>query len=167
MRKTMNIKSKYISFLIFIVILLSITAVSASENQNITVGTADNYISENANLLQKNQIGGFFKESQLNNDSNQIQENDTESEDVSIDENSFTALYDKIKQADEVNLEHDYRFNESCDDDLENILEYYELEIDHDKLVINGFNHVIDGAGIGAQFSFENKQGEIIINDVV
>ena len=118
MRKTMNLKSKYISFLIFIVILLSITAVSASENQNITVGTADNYMSENANLLQKNQIGGFFKESQLNNDSNQIQENDTESEDVSIDENSFTALYDKIKQADEVNLEHDYRFNESCDDDL-------------------------------------------------
>ena len=192
----MKHKSKYISILILIFILFSITAVSASESQTAAIDANDNHISEDANLMKENQIDDSYEESQSNNDLNQnklytsneeedytfnqaqtdmgnsdntlIQaDGDGDAEPVEEDEYSFLALYKLINQSDEeLTLEHDYRFNESCDYDLLNILDYPEIEIDKNRFILNGLNHVIDGAGIGAQFSLENSAGEIIINDL-
>ena len=192
----MKNKLRYLSLLILIFIILSITAVSANEYPSATLD-ADNKLSEDSVLIDENQISACFEESQTDNDGNQniqytscedegnifnqspgemgnsdnmfLQGNEDENGELIIeDEHSFIALYDKINQtAEELNLEHDYRFNESCDQDLmNNIMEYYELDIENNKLIINGFGHVIDGAGTGAQFSFDNKQGEIVINDL-
>lgn len=56
MGKAMKRKSKYISVLILIFILFSITAVSASENQTASIGADDNLVSEESDLVKENQI---------------------------------------------------------------------------------------------------------------
>ena len=192
----MKHKSKYISILILIFILFSITAVSAGESQTDAIDANDNHISEDSNLMMENQIDDSYEESQSNNDLNQnllytsneegdyafnqartdmensdntvIQaDGDGDAEPIEEDENSFLALYKLINQSDEeLILEHNFRFNVSCDYELYNMYDYPEMEIDKNKLIINGLNHVIDGAGIGAEFNFENRAGEIIINDL-
>ena len=82
------------------------------------------------------------------------------------DENSFTALAMAIDEAEEeLNLTHDYKFNESIDSYfLSNM--GLQILIEKDKLVINGNNHVIDGAGKGAKLDFTNEEGEFIINNL-
>ena len=187
----MKLKSEYILILILIFILFSITAVSASENQTVTVDTDENYMSADTKLMEENPIEDSYETPLLNNDSNQIlctdnnndenqiqdniensdntilQADNTDDGEISENNYSFSTLYELItQQGEELDIEHDYRFNESYDHDLLNIIDYYEMEIDKNKLVINGFNHVIDGAGKGAQFSFNNKQGEITINNL-
>ena len=158
----MKRKSKYVSILILVFILFSITAVSASDNQNITVSVDDNCISEDANLNEENQV-----QSDIKNSDNTLLQADNESSSAQKDDYSFSALYDEINQSEEeLNIKHNYIFNESCDEDLINFMEFYEMEIDKTRFVINGHGHVIDGAGSGAQLSFINKQGEIIINDL-
>ena len=176
----MKLKLRYISILILIFVLFSITAVSASENQTYALDADDSRISGDTNLMVENQIGDSYEEYQLNNDSNQKllyasnkwDENtlisaDNGLEPIENDEYSFLDLYDAINQADEeLNLEHDYRFNESRDSDLLNFMDFYEIDIDKGKFTLNGLNHVLDGAGAGAQLSFDNRNGEIIINDL-
>ena len=157
----MKFKSEYITVLVLIFILFSITAVSASENQNITIdGTQD------ANLMKENQIDNNYNDSKLkfqNSENPIIQENN---ESIENDEYSFKELYNEINKTDEVlNLKHDYRFNKSCDWNLSGKM-LNEMDVKKDKLTINGFNHVIDGAGTGAPITFNNTKGEIIINDL-
>ena len=82
------------------------------------------------------------------------------------DENSFTALAIAIDEAEEeFNLTHDYKFNESIDSYFLSNNESGIL-IEKDKLVINGNNHVIDGAGMGAKLNFVNEEGEVTINNL-
>ena len=87
---------------------------------------------------------------------------------VEEDENSFTALAKLINQSEgELNLTHDYRFNELLDSDsLEDIGGKLAISINKNKFVINGNNHVIDGAGIGAMFYFRDSSGELTINNL-
>ena len=84
------------------------------------------------------------------------------------DKSSFTSLAMDINQsADEFNLTHDYRFNESIDYAfLTNEYKTTQIEVNKNRFVINGNNHVIDGAGKGAMLKFVNETGEIIINDL-
>ena len=167
----MKCKSRYISILILIFILFSITAVSASENQTASMG-ADG-LSEDSNLEEVTQIDDYNQE-QLDtfNEGNNLQR-DMETPDstpvqADSDEYSFSELYKAINQSgEELNIQHDYTFNKNYDSELfDELMEYYAVDISKDKLVINGFNHVIDGAGEGAQFNFDNKNGEILINDL-
>ena len=53
----------------------------------------------------------------MENSDNIIMQEDND-EEPKTDENSFLSLYKSINQSnEELNLEHDYRFNESCDDE--------------------------------------------------
>ena len=91
---------------------------------------------------------------------------------LKVDENSFAALAEDISKSGEVfNITHDYLFNESTDQyilsqKIDNNITLTVIKVDKDKLVINGNNHVIDGAGKGAMISFSNSEGEIVINNV-
>ena len=165
----MKLKSRHTSILIFIFVLFSITAVSASENQ-IDDSYGEFQLNNDSNqILYANNIDNdetFNQAITENSDNKFIQANNSE-ESVAKDEHSFSALYQAINQSGgELNIEHDYRFNESCDNDLMNKNGYPEMVINNDKLIINGFNHVIDGAGIGTQFFLNNTNGKIIINDL-
>ena len=84
------------------------------------------------------------------------------------DETSFTALAKEINQSgEELNLTHDYIFNESIDSyTLLDQFEILTIPIEKDKFVINGNNHIIDGAGLGAELESLDSGTEIIINDL-
>ena len=167
MEKIMKLKSEYILVLVLIFILFSITAVSASENQNVTID-GDSYISQDVNLMKENQIENNYNDSKLqyqNSENTIIREDNNKS--IENDEYSFKELYNEINKTDEViNLKHDYRFNKSCDQNLSGKNMPNQLDVKKDKFTINGFNHVIDGAGAGAPITFNNTNGEIIINDL-
>ena len=84
------------------------------------------------------------------------------------DETSFTALSKDINQSGEVlNLTHDYIFNESIDNitllDKYNML---SIPIEKSKFVLNGNNHIIDGAGLGAELESLDSSLDITINDL-
>ena len=152
--------------MILIFVIFSITAVSASENQTAAIGSEDYYISEDSSLMQENQIEDSNKKSLCasNIDEKNYSQGDIGNSENAIlqednDVNSFVALYKEINQSDdELNIKHDYRFNESCDNSLIGTFGYPEMKINNGKLVINGLNHVIDGAGMGAKLSFENRK---------
>ena len=173
----MKIKSNIFVFLIIICILFSISTVSAGEIQADTIGMDSDYqsnieLNEDANseLISEicndetNQDTEHEASNSINLDS-EIYHDENEGID---DESSFTALSNAINQTEEeFNFTHDYAFNESVDsyellDELDSVCVY----IDKNKLVINGNNHILDGAGLGAEFNFENQNGEYIINDL-
>ena len=86
---------------------------------------------------------------------------------LEVDQSSFTALGEAINQSGkELNITHDYKFNESIDSTLLLLDEMFQIQINKTNLVINGNGHVIDGAGMGATFYFVNPVGELIINNL-
>ena len=180
----MKIKYETFVFLIIISIILSVSAVSGSEIQTDTINMDNNYQSN----MELNQDLDFEPISDISNDeSNQgsdlnsnLKSNDnqdilnqqSEPKDINTleidDDSCFTVLSQEINQTEEeLSLTHDYRFNESIDPDyLVNDMGQIQVVVDKDKFVINGNNHVIDGAGAEASFYMKNPQGEIIINDL-
>ncbi len=184
----MKLKSKYFAILILIFILFSIASVSASDSD--TVYTNGGHISEDADLMGaiEDSYEGPQSCNDLNQnlidtpkhgeekDSNQLGSNLEDSDTTIIqtgedeeteDENSFLALVKSINQTEEeLNFEHDYTYNESCDYVLVDIYGFPEAELDTANIIINGNRHVIDGAGAGVEFAFINKEGNIIINDL-
>ena len=80
----------------------------------------------------------------------------------------YHSLNQSISESgDELYLTHDYRYDENLDKDT--FLNEYGMlrfSVDKGEFVINGNNHVIDGAGIGPTFDFENEEGNIVINDL-
>ena len=112
---------RYISILILIFILFSITAVSASENQATTIGADD--ISEDSYLEEVTQIDDS-NQKQLGtlNEGNNLQGMETPDNppvQADNDEHSFSELYKAINQSDEeLNIQHDYTFNKNYDSEL-------------------------------------------------
>ena len=177
----MKIKSKIFVFLIIISIVLSVSAVSASEIQADTVDMDNDYQS-NMELNQYSDSESIsdiynYQDSDLDsnlksNDAENILNQQSDSTDKNTleieDESCFTALSQEINQSEEeIILTHNYKFNESIDNDaLLTPSNTIILPIDKNKLVINGNNHVIDGAGLGASFSIRDEEAEIVINDL-
>ncbi|WP_405269939.1 lectin like domain-containing protein [Methanobrevibacter sp.] len=160
----MKIKSELFVFLIIISILFSITAVSASEIQsNIT---EDNDYQSNRELTQDS----IELNSNLNSEGIEDILGVSKTDNIKSgpeDESSFTALATEINQSkEELNLTHDYKFDESIDKDNLTEWGFTLISVDKNKFVLNGNNHVLDGAGSGAYLNFENQEGEIIINDL-
>ena len=163
----MKLNSRHIIFLLIICILFSIAAVSASDNQAIDV---DNGLSQS--------IDGMSADEDVDQDSGLSEDNLCEIEineknvDDLIDDgenyHTFTELNQSISESgDELYLTHDYRYDENLDKDT--FLNEYGMlrfSVDKGEFVINGNNHVIDGAGIGPTFDFENEEGNIVINDL-
>ena len=160
----MKIKSEIFVFLIIICILFSISTVSASELQSDIA--EDNDYQSNMELTQDSNDLNSNLNSEVVEDISGVSKTDN-LESSSEDESSFTTLATEIEQFEgEFNLTHDYKFNESIDKD--NLTSYDEImiSVDKSKFVLNGNNHILDGAGIGAYLFFENQEGEIIINDL-
>ena len=156
----MKIKYEIIVFLIIISILFGISAVSASEIQSDIDYQSNMELNQNLNDLNLN----------LNFEDIEVISNFSKTDNLksgSEDESSFTALSKAINQSgEELNITHNYKFNESID--KENLSKWGVLliSVNKDKFVLNGNNHVIDGAEMGATLYFENTKGEIVINDL-
>ncbi|WP_297828154.1 lectin like domain-containing protein [uncultured Methanobrevibacter sp.] len=178
----MKLNSRHIIFLLIICILFSITAVSASDNQAIDV---DNGLSQSIDGMSADvdnglsqSIDGMSADEDVDQDSGLSEDNLCEIEineknvDDLIDDgenyHTFTELNQSISESgDELYLTHDYRYDENLDKDT--FLNEYGMlrfSVDKGEFVINGNNHVIDGAGIGPTFDFENEEGNIVINDL-
>ena len=70
------------------------------------------------------------------------------------------------ESGDELNLTHDYRYNESIDGSaLTDEYGFKYISIDKSKFVLNGNNHTIDGAGLGVELYSETCR-EITIKDL-
>lgn len=143
----MKVKSEIFVILIVVCILLSVSAVSASEITSGIDGNSNQHSSMEANWdlnLSSGGDGGSFE-----------------------DESSFTALSRDINESGEgLKLTHDYRFNESIDRVNLEKWGFILVPVVKDKFVIDGEGHVIDGAGSGASLYLPNAKGEIVINDV-
>ena len=178
----MKLNSRHIIFLLIICILFSIAAVSASDNQAIDV---DNGLSQSIDGMSADvdnglsqSIDGMSADEDVDQDSGLSEDNLCEIEineknvDDLIDDgenyHTFTELNQSISESgDELYLTHDYRYDENLDKDT--FLNEYGMlrfSVDKGEFVINGNNHVIDGAGIGPTFDFENEEGNIVINDL-
>ena len=178
----MKLNSRHIIFLLIICILFSIAAVSASDNQAIDV---DNGLSQSIDGMSADvdnglsqSIDGMSADEDVDQDSGLSEDNLCEIEineknvDDLIDDgenyHTFTELNQSISESgDELYLTHDYRYDENLDKDT--FLDEYGMlrfSVDKGEFVINGNNHVIDGAGIGPTFDFENEEGNIVINDL-
>ena len=178
----MKLNSRHIIFLLIICILFSIAAVSASDNQAIDV---DNGLSQSIDGMSADvdnglsqSIDGTSADEDVDQDSGLSEDNLCEIEineknvDDLIDDgenyHTFTELNQSISESgDELYLTHDYRYDENLDKDT--FLNEYGMlrfSVDKGEFVINGNNHVIDGAGIGPTFDFENEEGNIVINDL-
>ena len=141
-----KIKSELFVFLIIVCILFGVSAVSAGEIHNDT----DSDIELNHEVLKEN----------VKYDDNLKAE--------PVDNNSFTALSNLInKSGEELNITNDYVFNKSLDSKNLVVGSFPQISINQTKIVINGNNHVIDGAGAGAVFSYGNSSGEITINNLI
>ena len=178
----MKLNSRHVIFLLIICILFSIAAVSASDNQAIDV---DNGLSQSIDGMSADvdnglsqSIDGMSADEDVDQDSGLSEDNLCEIEineknvDDLIDDgenyHTFTELNQSISESgDELYLTHDYRYDENLDKDT--FLNEYGMlrfSVDKGEFVINGNNHVIDGAGIGPTFDFENEEGNIVINDL-
>ena len=160
----MKIKYEIILFLIIVCILFSISAVSAIENQS-DINEDNSYHS----IMELNQ-----NPKDLNSNPNSEDIEDTSGilktgslKSGSEDTFSFSAINKEINQSqEELNLTHDYTFNESIDKDNLTKDGQILINVNKNKFVLNGNNHVLDGAGCGATLYFENNKGEIVINDL-
>ena len=178
----MKLNSRHIIFLLIICILFSIAAVSASDNQAIDV---DNGLSQSIDGMSADvdnglsqSIDGMSADEDVDQDSGLSEDNlcEIESNEKNVDDligdgenyHTFTELNQSISESgDELYLTHDYRYDENLDKDT--FLNEYGMlrfSVDKGEFVINGNNHVIDGAGIGPTFDFENEEGNIVINDL-
>ena len=178
----MKLNSRHIIFLLIICILFSIAAVSASDNQAIDTDygfsqsideisvDGDNGLSQSNDEISVDEDAD--QDSGLNDDNLcEIASNEKNADDLigdGEDYHTFTELNQSISESgDELYLTHDYRYDENLDKDT--FLNEYGMlrfSVDKGEFVINGNNHVIDGAGIGPTFDFENEEGNIVINDL-
>ena len=178
----MKLNSRHIIFLLIICILFSIAAVSASDNQAIDTDygfsqsideisvDGDNGLSQSNDEISVDEDAD--QDSGLNDDNLcEIASNEKNADDLigdGEDYHTFTELNQSISESgDELYLTHDYRYDENLDKDT--FLNEYGMlrfSVDKGEFVINGNNHVIDGAGIGPKFDFEKEEGNIVINDL-
>lgn len=160
----MRIKSEIFVFLIIICILFSISTVSASEIPPDI--TKNNDYQSNMELTQySNDLNSNLNSECIEDISGIPETNNIESS--SENESTFTTLNTDINQSqEELNLTHDYKFNEIIDKGNLTKWGMILISVNKNKFVLNGNNHVIDGAGMGAILYFENSNGEIVINDL-
>ena len=132
----MEIKSKFFVFILVICISLSITAVSASDNQT-----------------------DFLNNDLNSNDQIEVNDNDLNEKLMQTNESSYDDFYEDIKDCgDSFNIKSNYKYNESN--------HWQQLKFNQTNLVINGNNHVIDGSNKAYGFNFTNDTANITINDL-
>lgn len=173
----MNIKKYMILLIVLIFSLVFILPASATDHDDMAVGADDTAVDE---TISENVKMNDELESVNLNDSDDIQASANQDSDLNgASEDSFTALQEKIANADEgatIDLEHGYVYDSGFTTD--------GIKIEKDRITINGNGHTIDASNKARIFNTtgnnifitnltiingfsEENGGAIILSDMV